>query len=214
MRGEIGRLPAFAETEKGRNGARDAPRSAGYCWRPHCGRGRRRAPRPSDGGAEEAPTEYQVKAAFLFNFARFVEWPPRAFETASSPIAVCVLGEDPFGESLNRVVDGKTLGDRAMTVRRGKKLRELSGCEILFISASERARLPEILEELRTTPVLTVGEGEDFATRGGEVQFILEDSHVHLLINVDATERAGLKVSSKLLSLAHVVHGDPLRKKS
>jgi hypothetical protein len=168
----------------------------------------------TDGGADEAPTEYQVKAAFLFNFARFVEWPPSAFETATSPIGVCVLGDDPFGESLNRVVAGKTLGDRTMMVRRGKKLRELGGCEILFISASERPRLPEILEELRTTPVLTVGEGDDFATRGGEVQFILEDSHVHLLINVDATERAGLKVSSKLLSLAHVVHGDPLRKKS
>ena len=95
-----------------------------------------------------------------------------------------------------------------------KLLRELGGCEILFISGSERANLPEILEELRAAPVLTVGECEDFATRGGEVQFTLEENHVHFLINVDATERAGLKVSSKLLSLAHVVHGDPLRKKS
>ncbi len=172
-----------------------------------------RAP-ATDGGENEAPTEYQVKAAFLFNFARFVEWPARAFENATSPIGVCVLGDDPFGESLNRVVAGKMLGDRTLMVRRGKKLRELGGCEILFISGSERAHLPEILEELRTAPVLTVGESEDFATRGGEVQFTLEESHVHFLINVDATERAGLKLSSKLLSLAHVVHGDPLRKKS
>ena len=97
-------------------------------------------------------------------------------------------------------------------VRRGKRLRELGGCEILFISASERGRLPEILDELRTAPVLTVGESENFAARGGGVQFTLEDNHVHFFINVDATERAGLKVSSKLLSLAHVVHADPLRK--
>ena len=168
----------------------------------------------TDGGTDEAPTEYQVKAAFLFNFARFVEWPPTAFENATSPIGVCVLGDDPFGDSLNRVVAGKMLGERTLMVRRAKKLRELGGCEILFISGSERGHLPEILEELRTAPVLTVGESEDFATRGGEVQFTLEESHVHFLINVDATERAGLKVSSKLLSLAHVVHGDPLRKKS
>jgi hypothetical protein len=97
------------------------------------------------GEADQAPTEYQVKAAFLFNFARFVEWPPRAFTSATEPLGVCVLGEDPFGEALNRVVAGKMLGDRTLMVRRAKKLQELGGCEILFISASERARLPEIL---------------------------------------------------------------------
>lgn len=167
----------------------------------------------ADGGAEQAPTEYQVKAAFLFNFARFVEWPPRAFASPTSPIAVCVLGEDPFGEALNRVVAGKMLNERTLMVRRAKKLRDLSGCEILFISSSERERLPEILEELRNAPVLTVGETEGFASRGGEVQFTLEESRVHFLINVDAAERAGLKVSSKLLNLARVVHDDPPRKK-
>jgi hypothetical protein len=167
----------------------------------------------AEGGADQAPTEYQVKAAFLYNFARFVEWPPRAFASASAPIDVCVLGEDPFGEALNRVLAGKMLGERPMMERRGKKLRELGGCEILFISGSERERVGEILEELRTAPVLTVGESEEFAARGGGVQFTLEDNHVHFIINVDATERAGLKVSSRLLSLAHVVHDDPPRKK-
>lgn len=164
-------------------------------------------------GADQPPTEYQVKAAFLFNFARFVEWPPHAFPTAAAPMGVCVLGDDPFGEALNRVVAGKMSGDRVLMVRRGKKLRELAGCGILFISASERERLPGILGELRNAPVLTVGESEGFAGSGGEVQFTLEESRVHFLINVDAAGRAGLKVSSKLLSLAHVVHDDPPRKK-
>jgi YfiR/HmsC-like len=162
-----------------------------------------------DNAGDQAPTEYQVKAAFLLNFARFVEWPPRAFASATSPLGVCVLGEDPFGEALDRAVLGKTLSDRTLMVRRGKKLQELDGCEILFISASERGRLPEILGELRNAPVLTVGDSEEFAARGGGVQFTLEDNHVHFMVNVDATERAGLKVSSKLLSLAHVVHDEP-----
>jgi hypothetical protein len=125
-----------------------------------------------------------------------------------------VLGDDPFGDALDRAVAGKTLNERSMAVRRGKKVRELNGCEVLFISTSEKSRLPEILTALRTVHVLTVGESEDFAAQGGEVQFTLEDNHVRFIINVDATDRAGLKVSSKLLGLAHVVHGDALRKKS
>ena len=166
------------------------------------------------GGGDQAPGEYQVKAAFLFNFARFVEWPPRGSAGAGAPVELCVLGDDPFGDALDRAVAGKTLNDRSMEVRRGKKVQELNGCELLFISTSEKARLPEILSALRTVHVLTVGESEDFAAQGGEVQFTLEDNHVRFIINVDATDRAGLKVSSKLLGLAHVVHGDALRKKS
>jgi hypothetical protein len=166
------------------------------------------------GGGDQAPGEYQVKAAFLFNFARFVEWPPRGAEGAGAPIEMCVLGDDPFGEALDRAVAGKTLNDRSMEVRRGRKVQELNGCEVLFISTSEKSRLPEILGSLRTVHVLTVGESDDFAAQGGEVQFTLEDNHVRFIINVDATDRAGLKVSSKLLGLAHVVHGDPLRKKN
>jgi hypothetical protein len=169
---------------------------------------------PGEASADQPQGEYQVKAAFLFNFARFVEWPPNASASATAPVDFCVLGDDPFGDALDRAVAGKTLNDRAMVVRRGKKVQELNGCDVLFISSSEKSRLAGILGALRAVPVLTVGECEDFAAQGGEVQFTLEDSHVRFIINVDATERAGLKVSSKLLSLAHVVHGDPLRKKS
>ena len=169
---------------------------------------------PGEASADQPQGEYQVKAAFLFNFARFVEWPPNASASATAPVDFCVLGDDPFGDALDRAVAGKTLNDRAMVVRRGKKVQELNGCDVLFISSSEKSRLAGILGALRAVPVLTVGECEDFAAQGGEVQFTLEDNHVRFIINVDATDRAGLKVSSKLLSLAHVVHGDPLRKKS
>jgi len=167
-----------------------------------------------EAAADQPQGEYQVKAAFLFNFARFVEWPPNASAGATAPVDFCVLGDDPFGDALDRAVAGKTLNDRTMVVRRGKKLQELNGCEVLFISNSEKSRLAGILGALRTVHVLTVGECEDFAAQGGEVQFTLEDNHVRFIINVDATDRAGLKVSSKLLGLAHVIHGDPLRKKS
>jgi hypothetical protein len=169
---------------------------------------------PGEAAADQPLGEYQVKAAFLFNFARCVEGPPNDSAGARAPVDFCVLGDDPFGDALDRAVAGKTLNDRAMVVRRGKKVQELNGCEVLFISSSEKGRLAGILEALRSVHVLTVGECEDFAAQGGEVQFTLEDNHVRFIINVDATDRAGLKVSSKLLSLAHVVHGDPLRKKS
>ena len=167
-----------------------------------------------EASADQPQGEYQVKAAFLFNFARFVEWPPNASAGATAPVDFCVLGDDPFGDALDRAVAGKTLNERTMAVRRGKKVQELNGCDVLFISSSEKSRLAGILGALRTVPVLTVGECDDFAAQGGEVQFTLEDNHVRFIINVDATDRAGLKVSSKLLGLAHVIHGDPLRKKS
>jgi hypothetical protein len=166
------------------------------------------------GAGDQPPGEYQVKAAFLFNFARFVEWPPNASVGATDPVDFCVLGDDPFGDALDRAVAGKTLNERTMAVRRGRKVQELNGCDVLFISTSEKSRLAEILGALRSVHVLTVGESEDFAAQGGDVQFTLEDNHVRFIINVDATDRAGLKVSSKLLGLAHVVHGDALRKKS
>jgi hypothetical protein len=159
----------------------------------------------------EAPSasEYEVKAAFLYNFAKFVEWPPAAFADQSSALVIGVLGDDPFGVDLDRVVEDKTVNGRALVVRRFKRLEDLTACHILFVSASESGRLAHILDLLRKSSVLTVDESDQFVHLGGIINFTMRDSKVHFVINVDAAQQAGLKVSSKLLKVADAVLGQP-----
>ncbi|MGH8058533.1 MAG: YfiR family protein [Candidatus Entotheonellia bacterium] len=152
-----------------------------------------------------APSEYQIKAAFLYNFAKFVEWPSRALPESSASITLCVLGEDPFGADLDRTIEGKTINGRAPVTRRLKTLQGVDVCQILFISASERRRMGQILEALKDKSLLTIGETEPFARLGGVINFTMEQDKVRFEINVDAAERKGLKISSKLLKLAKVI---------
>jgi hypothetical protein len=149
--------------------------------------------------AQTAP-EYDVKAAFLYNFTKFVDWPASAFPDAFS-LKLCLLGEDPFGRSLQAVA-GEQVGNRKLAVMRTDSLAKTGGCQILFISRSERERLPQVLAMVKDSPVLTVGDTKGFADQGVIVNFILEGSKVRFEINTEAAERAGLKVSSKLLQLA------------
>lgn len=162
----------------------------------------------------DEPGEYELKAAFLFNFAKFVQWPPSSFATPQSQFGICVLGDDPFGKSIDDMLRGKTIGEHRVVVTRCKNLAEIAHCQIVFISSSERKRLPEILTALRGTSTLAVGETGGFAASGGVIQFTLEDQHVHFIINVDAAEHAGLQISSKLLALAKVVRDAPLNGKN
>jgi len=152
--------------------------------------------------------EYQVKAAFLFNFAKFIEWPPSAFQNEKSPITVCVFGYDPFGSALDEIIQGKAINNRGLLARRINELPDLKGCQLVFVSAKEEKRLPEILNSLKGTNVLLVGEGENFAERGGGIQFYLKNNRLRFAVNVDAVQRAHLTVSSRLLALARIVH-DP-----
>ena len=152
--------------------------------------------------------EYQVKAAFLYNFAKFVEWPPGSFKSANDPIVVCVLGRSPFGELLDQSVKGKQIEGHKLVVREAPDVQECLACQLLFIAASERKRLPAILGFLKTGPVLTVGETANFAAAGGIINFKLDDGKVSLEINVHAAQRARLRISSKLLSLAKIVKDD------
>jgi hypothetical protein len=161
------------------------------------------APEP----ARDAALEYEVKAAFLYNFAKFVDWPEDAPGTDRPALVIGVLGVDPFGESLDAAVRGKTVNGRALSVRRFAEPSDLEPCQILFVSASQARRLPEILTRLAGTPVLTVGEPEKFNRNGGIVRLVTEDNKVRFEINVDAAEHAGLQISSKLLALARIVHG-------
>lgn len=167
---------------------------------------------PSARAQSVPPSEYQVKAAFLYNFAKFVEWSAVSYADQHAPIMICVLGEDPFGAVLDVTVRSKTANGHELVIKRSNRLRDLTRCEILFISSSERNHIQEILESLRGLNVLTVGETDHFAESGGTIGFVLEGNRIRITVNVDAAQRANLKISSKLLALAQIVRDDPQRR--
>jgi hypothetical protein len=151
---------------------------------------------------ESQPTEYQIKAAFLFNFAKFVEWPPTAFAEATSPLVIGILGDNPFGGDLDRTIRDKTINNRPLVVREFRSPAEATNCHMLFISTSVKQRLPEIFKALRGASVLTVGETDRFTEAGGMINFVAEGNKTRFQISEVAAKSVGLKISSKLLSLA------------
>ena len=160
--------------------------------------------------AQASPlSEYQVKAAFLFHFAQFVDWPSEAFKDAASPLTYCTVGEDPFHGALDASLNRKTIDGRPIRVLHFRQAREIQGCQILFIGTPEKKFISATLADLRGNPVLTVGESEDFVHEGGMIGFLLEDSKVRFEINVNAAEHAKLKISASLLALAKTVIGSP-----
>lgn len=154
-------------------------------------------------------SEADVKAAFLYNFARLITWPAGAWESAQAPFVVAVLGADPLGTALDASFSGKSLDGRAFELRRYADVAALKPCHILFVPEEQQAGLPAVLKALGRN-VLVVGEGESFTRDGGAVRFYRESTtggtKVRFEINVDVARRAGLEVSSKLLALARVVH--------
>ena len=145
--------------------------------------------------------EEGVKAAFLYNFTKFVEWPASAFEERGS-LRLCVLGEDPFGKSLRAVVEGEQVQGRPITLLRIDSLDNPGSCHILFLGRSEAERLPAVLAAVRGAPVLTVSETPGSLDKGAGINFVLRDGKVRFEINQTAVEGHGLKMSSKLLRLA------------
>lgn len=148
------------------------------------------------------PSEYQLKAAFLFNFAKFVEWPQEAFAETNSPFIIGILGDSPFGNELAQTVVGKNINEHPITLKTFRAAAEATNCHLLFISNTEQKRLPEIIPRLRATPILTVGETERFIEAGGMINFVTENNKIRFQISDDAAKAARLKISSKLLSLA------------
>ena len=157
--------------------------------------------------AQQAPSEYEVKAAYLFNFLKFVEWPTDMSPSPSGKWVIGVVGVSPFGEELAQVVSGKVVQGHELQVKNFQAAEDLRTCHILFISDSERKRIPAILTALNSSSVLTVGDMDNFTRAGGMIQFVMEDGRVRFVIDVGAASRARLKVSSKLLSLARDVTG-------
>ncbi len=156
---------------------------------------------PPDGG----PSEYEVKAAFLLNFARFVEWPPSSYEDAEAPVRICVLGDDPFGMLLDETLADQNIGGRPVAAVRSTDAETLTRCHVLFVAASEADRVVDVLEAFEGTYALTVSEVRDFARLGGAFNFFLERGRVRFEVNPEAARRHGLRVSSELLRLGRPV---------
>ena len=164
--------------------------------------------RASRANADSSGTsEYDVKAAFLFHFAQFVEWPGEAFLSAESPLTYCTVGEDVFRGALDESVKGKRIGNRPLRVLHLREREPINGCQVLFIGAAQKGRQTEELASANGRPMLTVGETAEFAQEGGMIGFCLEEKKVRFEINVGAAERARLKISAKLLALAKTVLG-------
>jgi hypothetical protein len=151
------------------------------------------------------PSEHQVKAAFLYNFANFVQWPDGALGASGAPLKVCVVGADPFGGSLEDAFRNQVVQGRKVQIARGQSLASVGRCHILFLSQSEQGRWPELLKELGSAPTLTVADGALLVRQGGMVSFVIEAKRVRFEINRAAAEHAGLRISSKLLALARLV---------
>jgi hypothetical protein len=149
--------------------------------------------------------EYDLKAAFLFNFAQFVEWPNDAFAEAGAPITIGVLGDDPFGARLDALVAGETMRNRPLVVRRYRSVEQVDACHILFISSSEADQLDQIAKALAHRSILTVGETKDFAAHAGIIGFEVSQRRLRLRINLAAAADARLTISSKLLRQAQIV---------
>lgn len=152
--------------------------------------------------------EYRLKAVFLFNFSRFVDWPDAAFASPDQPLAICVLGEDPFDSYLDEAVRGEKVDARTLVVRRYRNAEGIDACQVLYIARSETSRLAEIEERCRSHAILSVSDLADFNERGGMIGFVTESNHVRLRINVAAAKAAGLTISSKLLRAASVATAD------
>lgn len=149
--------------------------------------------------------EYQIKAAFLLNFAQFVEWPESAFSGTDAPLCIGVLGDDPFGPALEEVLRGESIRNHKLTLRRSNRIEDLANCQMVFVSPSENKRVQEILAKLDSHPVVTVSEIAGFAKQGGMINFYSEQNKVRFEINPVSAVKSGLKISSQLLRLGKIV---------
>lgn len=149
---------------------------------------------------DNKPTQYEVEAAYLFDFGKFVTWP--AGQPADSPFLICVLGQDPFGQVLDRTVAGETVNGRPVQEKRITRPQDVTGCSILYISSSESGRLSKLLSAIQEAPVLTVSDIPDFVQQGGMIQFVLREGRVRFEVNLAPAQKNGLAMSSELLKVA------------
>lgn len=164
------------------------------------------APLALAGDGAQRASEYAVKAAFVYDFSKFVTWPQRAFKAQDAAISICVLGDNPFGGALDRITAGKTVNGRSFSVLYPASTEEAKACQMVFISRSEQRRLKAVLAALGTSSALTIGDTAGYAAQGVMINLFLDDDRVRFEINDAAAQKAGIDISSKLLSLAKLVN--------
>jgi hypothetical protein len=153
--------------------------------------------------------EYRIKAAFLFNFMQFVEWPATAFANERAPLVICVVGNDPFRDALDQTLEGESIRTRRIVARRVRDSEALDTCHLLFISKSEKGHLSKVLQAVGSSaPVLTVSDIDGFVAGGGTIGFFLERQRVRFEISPSQAQRRGLKLSSQLLGLGRIRDSD------
>jgi hypothetical protein len=157
---------------------------------------------------QRKPTEYELKAAYLYNFGKFVRWPANVAAVSGEPFLICVLGQDPFGSSLDATVNGESIDGKRLSVRHLTNLVDAGKCRVLFVSTSEERHLDSVLLELSKRPVLTVSDIPDFVDRGGAIGFVNQGEKIRFQVNLGATDKAGLILSSDLLKVAVSVKRD------
>ena len=156
-------------------------------------------------GYSQTVSEYQLKAAYLYNFAKFVEWPADTFAGPNAPLRICVLGQNPFAGDLEQITAGKSVNGRTIQVDHVQGVSQARTCHIVFVSAAKNDEVKRILEGLRGASVLTVGDTKDFVAQGGIINLVLEDNRIRFEVNLKAATEGRLKISAKLLSLARLV---------
>jgi hypothetical protein len=165
----------------------------------------------SDGPADPATIEHQIKAHFLVTVARFTEWPPDSFPDPAAPLTFCLIGDEPLESALVDMTHGRTAGGRGLAVLRPEIDSLPDGCHLLFVGAGDAARAGGILRPLHRAHVLTVGEGDEFVRQGGILGLSLHDNLVRFTVNADASRTAGITISSKILKLGRIVRDRPSR---
>ncbi|HKX28007.1 MAG TPA: YfiR family protein [Blastocatellia bacterium] len=155
----------------------------------------------------QVPNEYQVKAAFIYNFAKFIEWPPGTFSSKEMPFILGVMGDEFISRTIEQAIQGKTVNGRQLQIKRLELGQELKICQVLYISSYEQRHLVQILESLRGSSTLTIGEMDRFIQQGGIINLVTEENRVLFEVNLEVAEQAQLKISSKLLVLARTVRG-------
>ena len=155
--------------------------------------------------ASNQSSEYKIKAGYLYNFTKFIDWPDEPEASPDQTFTICLLGNDPFGDVLTPINNKKTKGQQIELVRFTRMSQEVSNCKILFISRSEQKHIKQILRDLSGLSILAVGDMENFAEAGGVVGFVIRDGRVRLTINHTAAQQANLNISAKLLEIAHVL---------
>ena len=153
----------------------------------------------------QTSSEYQVKAVFLYNFTRFVDWPATSFESANSPFVIGILGSDPFGTYIDETVSGESTGEHPIVIKRFKTVKDIDNCHILFINSTDAEAIKSILADTKEKKILTVSDANNFASLGGIIGFFIENNKIRMQINTEAAKAASLSISSKLLGVAKIL---------